>query len=105
MAVYRSLIAVETLHAKCVICSTILIGRAKASPLSRSAGAPSIYNLLGERERPHLVVLLERISLYMLSGDEAFLVPTGPRATRKRKAGLITSGYYWSCYEAGLGLD
>ena len=29
----------------------------------------------------------------MSSGDEAFLVPAGPRATGKRKAGSITSGY------------
>ena len=29
----------------------------------------------------------------MSSGDEAFLVPAGPRATGKRIAGSITSGY------------
>ena len=29
----------------------------------------------------------------MSSGDEAFLVPAGPRATDKRIAGSITSGY------------
>ena len=46
-----------------------------ASPPSRCAGA-DFY-----------------ISLYMSSGDEAFLVPEGPRATRKRIAGSITFGY------------
>jgi len=29
----------------------------------------------------------------MSSDDEAFLVPAGPRATGKRKAGSVTSGY------------
>ena len=52
-----------------------VIGRAGASPPSRYVGAP-LY-----------------IFLYMSSGDEAFLVPAGPRATGKRKAGSITSGY------------
>ena len=52
-----------------------IIGRVGASPPSRYAGAP-LY-----------------IFLYMSSGDEAFLVPEGPRATGKRKAGSITSGY------------
>jgi len=52
-----------------------LIGRAGASPPSRSAGADFyIY-----------------ISIYIC--HPAMMVPGGPRAMRKRKAGSITSGY------------
>jgi len=50
-----------------------LIGRAVASPPSRSAGA-DFY-------------------IYIYICHPAMMVPGGPRATRKRKAGSITSGY------------
>ena len=54
----------------------VMIGRAGASPPSCYAGA-DFY-----------------IYIYIYSsGDEAFLVPEGPRATGKRKASSITSGY------------
>ena len=65
-------------------------------------GANYTGMLLGEQERAHLVILLEppSVCLYIYiysSGYEAFLVPTAPRATGKRIASSITSGYLENC--------
>ena len=73
---------------------------AHAQTIRRSLGRrflPRTAALLGERERAHIVVLLEppSISLYIImsSGDATFWSPRAPAFTRKRKAGTITSGY------------
>ena len=54
--------------------------------------------LLGEREQVHLVASLERISIYIsmymyVIRQYGIVVPVGPCATGKRKAGSITPGY------------
>ena len=67
--------------------SALRLRVARGHPGAINAASPD-----NMQERAHLVVALERISINVIRQCH-LLVPVGPRATRKRIAGSITSGY------------